>query len=200
MNIQIPQQPKAINPTTMLKLRDACKDNLRVRAMVEILFCGFTTNELFKIRLKDFSDNKKQITLRGKGGIPCNVSLRAVCVEWINEYLALRRNSSPYLFPGKSCGHISIRTLNHLIHELQISSGILRNIIPIIFRYTLIVNPCVERKVLHNNMFPAHVIPSFRRKFSDNIMKNMSIETISFWMRHCSIETSERFIRLDCDN
>lgn len=144
MNIQIPQQPITIDSTTMFKLRNACKDNLRVGTMIELLYRGVRPNQLINIKVKDFCDDKLQITIRRMGGIARDVFLCPVFVARITKYLALRKCSSPYLFPGRCNEHISIRTLNHLLHKLQISAGVLQNITPRIFRYTFISNRWVD--------------------------------------------------------
>ena len=54
MKIKKPQQPKTIDPTSLFKLRDNCKDNLRVRAIFEMLnCCGIRPSELVNIKVKD---------------------------------------------------------------------------------------------------------------------------------------------------
>jgi len=55
MKIRKPQQPKTIDPKTLLKLHEtaSCKDNLSVRAIFEILnCCGIRPSELVNIKVK----------------------------------------------------------------------------------------------------------------------------------------------------
>lgn len=130
--------PRFMDQVTLFKLREATKDNLRLRAMMETLYAtGVRANELVNIQLKDINWEDFEIFIQeGKGGFPRYVLFNPECAEWLKKYLAQRNDKSPYLFPSQRNEHISTRRLLQLVKDNALTAGIQQRITPQTFRHT----------------------------------------------------------------
>lgn len=89
---------KAYTLLDLEKIRMGCRD-ARERALVEVLASTWCrVSEVANIKISDIKGN--QCEVRGKGDKYRTVYLNARAMLAIEEYMKLRHDESPYLFPG----------------------------------------------------------------------------------------------------
>ena len=92
------EKKKAFTLVEMEKIRAACR-TARERAMVEMLFSTWCrVSELISIKVADF--NGPKCSVHGKGDKIREVYLNARAQIAVESYLAERKDTNPYLFPG----------------------------------------------------------------------------------------------------
>lgn len=83
--------PPKVNSSVIVQLRD--------KAILELLFStGLRVSELVKLQRYHLDDSKEELTVRGKGDKPRIVFVSAQARYAVQQYLKVRRDTSPYLF------------------------------------------------------------------------------------------------------
>ncbi|RYD01708.1 hypothetical protein N752_29470 [Desulforamulus aquiferis] len=129
--------PKPIPYTTLYKLQEAAKGNLRDRTIIETLFCtGVRVSELTKIKIQDIQWENRQIWIRdGKGSYDRFVLFTQKCEELIKQYLKTRKDNKEILFQRNYKGEKFTRhDIRYVL--LNYSSSIGERVTPHMFRYT----------------------------------------------------------------
>jgi len=161
-----------IDPITLIKLRDASKNDLRNRAIFETLLAtGMRLSEMANVRIDDVgldSDSRIIKILKGKGLKPRRVIFNYECLEWLNRYLSVRVSDSPYLFITKFGSQMNRA-----------------NMYAIFMKYKKLIK--VDK--LHTHMF--------RVTFATNLyLKGVPVEYIQYLLGHEDLEETLRYIRL----
>ncbi len=118
---------------------------LRDRAILELLFStGLRVSELAGLKSENVNLKRDEFTVRGKGGKLRVVYLSSTAKESLQEYLAHRRDASPYLFishdraqkgRGQS-GGLTPRSIQRLVEHYAVQAGITKHITPHTLRHT----------------------------------------------------------------
>lgn len=101
--------PYYLNKRQLALLQELTKDNLRERAIVEVLYAtGVRINELLNIKLEDIKWDTRQIWIRkGKGNKDRFVLFSHECALRLKNYLHVRYENSDFLFSSPRGKHIS---------------------------------------------------------------------------------------------
>lgn len=92
------QKKNAFTELEVEKLRDACSNAWETAVVETLLSTGCRVTELVNILIKDLEGD--QLIVHGKGNKDRVVYLNAKSIMAITKYLAERKDSNPYLFPG----------------------------------------------------------------------------------------------------
>ena len=78
-----------------------------------VLFCGLRVQEAVNVKMADFDERTKQVTIRGlKGGRTGRYELDAKLWRLYKAWLRARRpTDNPFLFPSRLYGHASLTPL-----------------------------------------------------------------------------------------
>ncbi|MBH0164093.1 tyrosine-type recombinase/integrase [Fictibacillus sp. 7GRE50] len=98
-----PKQPRYMIPDQLNKLRNLTKDDVRLRAIIEVFYAtGVRLSELLNMKHEDINWEERLIRIpEGKGGIERIVPFTEVCAEYLKAYLQTRRDSLPYVFVNR---------------------------------------------------------------------------------------------------
>ncbi|MFJ5563686.1 site-specific tyrosine recombinase/integron integrase [Lysinibacillus xylanilyticus] len=101
--------PYYLNKRQLALLQELTKDNLRERAIVEVLYAtGVRISELLNIKLEDIKWDTRQIWIRkGKGSKERFVLFSHECAVRLKSYLNVRYENSDFLFSSPRGQHIS---------------------------------------------------------------------------------------------
>jgi site-specific recombinase XerD len=146
---------------------------LRDRAILELFFStGMRVSELAGLRKDQINLNRDEFTVRGKGDKTRVVFLSHQAKFYIKEYIAARKDESPYLFVrhdraqglAKEASPITPRSIERLVHFYSIAAGI-----------------------------PKHVTPhTLRHSFAtDLLMNGADIRSVQAMLGHASITTTQ---------
>lgn len=133
-------KPPNFPSETIFHLRDATKDNLRLRTLVEVLYCtGVRVTELINIKLQDVSleDNLILIT-KAKRKIQRFVPFTHECQYLLKLYIESRKNQDdcPYLFINHHKQQITRQGVSYLLKSIT-GTNLETNIHAHIFRHSL---------------------------------------------------------------
>ena len=176
VGVELPKRKTGILPVvdriTMFKLREAMKDNIRDRTILETFYAtGARSQELCDIQISHLRLGDRQIVIpKGKELKPRIIVFTPYCQEWIRTYLSTRHDDSPYLFITKLKGPFIRQSMWQLMMLYSKSIKLKKNMSPNAFRRTFAT-------ILYKNGVPIHYI--------------------SLLMGHASIKNTERYIKMD---
>lgn len=129
-------QPLRINPG-LVAMRD--------RAILELLFStGMRVSEISRLKIELINLSRDEFTVRGKGGKLRAVYLSSTAKQALKDYLAKRRDTSPFLFVGhdrakrgRATGEgLTPRSIQRLVERCAKAAGITKHITPHTLRHT----------------------------------------------------------------
>jgi site-specific recombinase XerD len=143
--------PQKTSETKIIQLRD--------KAILEMLFStGLRVSELSKLRKDQINLKKDEFTIRGKGDKLRIAFLSNQTKYWLNQYLNLRRDLSPFIFvrADKAKGkeepkNLTPRSIQRLIKKYSLAAGITKDVTPHTMRHSfatdLLINGADIRSV-----------------------------------------------------
>lgn len=172
--IKLPVQKKErFSDVEIDKLRKACGDNLRDRAMVEVLLSsGVRVEEFCNLNIKDVNMDTKEINIRhGKGNKQRYTFINDVCREHLRNYLNSRDDDDRSLFVSRGGKRMTPATVRNDLHRLAKSAG----------------------------LFPEDVHPhKFRRTFaSKKAQEGINIMVLKELLGHTDLNVTKRYISMD---
>ncbi len=119
----------------------------RDKAMLETLFStGMRVSELVALRRDRFNPKHEETSIRGKGSKVRVVFLSNQARYWIGQYLALRKDSAPFLFVRhdraaqhaitEECRPLTARSVERLIARYARLAGITKRVTPHTLRHS----------------------------------------------------------------
>lgn len=132
----IPRPPKERTLPTVLSKEEvqrifAAVNNIKHKAILMLTYsAGLRVSEVVALKLKDIDEDRKMIHIRGaKGKKDRYTILSEVALAIINKYRMLNNQFNEYLFPGQlGEGHISIRSVEHIIQQAVEKIGIKKTV------------------------------------------------------------------------
>lgn len=130
--------PKSMSSHTLFKMREATKNNLRERAIIETLYyTGVRVSELINILIEDVNWENNEIWIRkGKGNKERIVLITPDCCERLKVYLNSRKDTNPYLFVNRYNNKMSRQIIARIIKSIVKAVKIDEKVTPHIFRHT----------------------------------------------------------------
>lgn len=119
--------PRVFAKTEYRALRDACKQDARMSAVVELLLqTGIRISELAALQVEDISLEKEELFIRAHGSHPSRmVPLNEAAVEAIKSYQRIRpRTKERTFFLTKSCRPFLVRNIRSAIDRYFKIAGI----------------------------------------------------------------------------
>ena len=135
--------PDVLSRDEMKGLIEACADDLRLKALVELLYgAGLRASELVSLTLGSLPRRKgsrwvtRDIIIRGKGGKERLCPLGKPALAALSDWLAVREEHLPegslargraenFVFPSRGkAGHLTRRRLGQLLEDLAGTAGI----------------------------------------------------------------------------
>ncbi len=117
------EAPELFGKNELIKKRD--------KAILETLFStGLRVSELVSLRCDQINLEKGEFTILGKGGKVRLVFLSPFAKKAIYEYLKVRKDSSPLLFP------LSQRSIQRIVAKYGKLAGIVKKVTPHILRHS----------------------------------------------------------------
>jgi site-specific recombinase XerD len=124
----------------------------RDKAIIELLFStGTRVSELASLKIENINLKKDEFTVKGKGSKHRVVFLSDLARTAIKEYLAARKDMSPYLFVshdrakgGRDAMPLSPRSVQRVIERCAAIAGITKRVTPHVLRHTFATD------LLHN--------------------------------------------------
>ena len=118
-------------------------ESLRDKAILEMLFCsGLRVSELVALNRENFSLQKNEFTVEGKGNKRRVVFMSEPAQKALYQYLKKRRDPDPALFVRhhrtKSSDNLrlSVRTVQRIVKKYSIRAGITKSIHPHTLRHS----------------------------------------------------------------
>lgn len=119
----------------------------RDRAVLELFFStGMRVSELANLQRDQINLNKDEFTVRGKGDKTRVVFLSEPARNWMNKYLDLRKDESPFMFVRhdraaniksvKETGPITPRSIERMVKRYALAAGIPKDISPHSLRHS----------------------------------------------------------------
>jgi site-specific recombinase XerD len=114
----------------------------RDKAILEMLFStGLRVSELANLKKEQINLKKEEFTVRGKGDKPRIVFLSNQAKFWLQQYLAARRDMSPYLFVSHDRAHksetaLTPRSVERLVKKYSKYAGITKKVTPHTMRHS----------------------------------------------------------------
>ena len=128
---------KPFTPAEIEKIKEACGDNLRDKAIVCFLLAsGCRIEEVTRLNRDDVDFANRECTVFGKGAKERVVYLDEVSVMVMQRYLESRKDNSDALFPGKGSGRMTPGGIRAMLKRIEARCGV-ENIHPHRFRRTL---------------------------------------------------------------
>ncbi|EKD76721.1 MAG: hypothetical protein ACD_43C00010G0001 [uncultured bacterium] len=130
-----------------LKIKGAALIQQRDKAIIELLFStGLRVSELAHLKIGDINLKREEFSIRGKGSKVRVVFLSEQAKYWLQQYLNLRHDTSPYLFVAhdralKAREHeivqpLTSRSIERLVQKYAKSVGIMKKITPHTLRHS----------------------------------------------------------------
>jgi len=118
--------------------------SLRDRAILELLFsAGLRVSELISVNRDKINLEKQNFSIKGKGGKTRIVFISGTAKEAIRKYLKERADIDPALFvrvvkkiPKDADLRLTPRSVQRIVKEYAIKSGIIKNVHPHTLRHT----------------------------------------------------------------
>jgi integrase/recombinase XerD len=133
---------KALTPTELEMLRDACEDT-REKAMVEFFYStGCRLDEAQKLSKSDIDWGTGKIIVLGKGKKERPVFLNAKAKVFLWKYLNTRKDETDALFVSERQPHgrLGRKTFQNTFDELGKRAGITKDVYPHLLRHTTATN------------------------------------------------------------
>lgn len=161
---------KAFTQAEIEKIKEACANNLRDKAVVCFLLAtGCRIEETTLLNRADINLSDKEVIVYGKGAKERTVYLDEIAEDVLQRYFASRKDNSPALFPGRRSTRMTPGGLRAMLKRIEKQCGV-ENIHPHRFRRTLATN--LKRK-------------------------GMPIEEISVILGHEDIRTTMKYLAID---
>jgi site-specific recombinase XerD len=118
---------------------------LRDKAILELLFStGLRVSELANLKIEQVNLKRDEFTVRGKGGKLRIVYLSSTAKEALQNYLAKRRDTSPFLFVSHDRAKkgraqnigLTPRSIQRMVEHYAMQAGITKHITPHTLRHT----------------------------------------------------------------
>lgn len=119
--------PRILTKTEYRALRDACRADQRMSAIIEILLqTGLRISELAALRVEDIAINKRELAITPQGSHPSRiVPLNNTAVQAIESYTKIRpRAKESTFFLTKSCRPFLVRNIRSAIDRYFRIAGI----------------------------------------------------------------------------
>lgn len=178
-NLKQTKVPKVIltgyKADNLEKLRDACITS-KEKALFEIMeSTACRISEITNIKLEDINFSDRSILVTGKGNKQRIVYFSSRAKLCINKYLLERKGDSNYLFISDRAPYknVTSRSLQKIIHNIQIRSGVEERVYPHKFRRTQ----------------ATHLLNS-----------GMSLQGVQKFLGHESPETTQRYAQISQEN
>ncbi len=162
--------PRVLTKTEYRALRDACKADARMSAVIEILLqTGIRISELAALRVEDISVTKRELFIAPHGSHPSRiVPLNDAAIETIKQYEKVRpRSKERTFFLTKSCRPFLVRNIRSAVDRYFKIAGI-KDARVNDLRHTFIV---------------------------EQLAAGMSLLTVSQIVGHKRISTTERYLQ-----
>lgn len=132
-NLEAPKReakiPKFLSEDEILKLLKAAESDLRLSAMIEILYAaGLRVTELVSLPFvavqREGNSLRNYLIVKGKGSKERIAPLNKAAIKKLLEYLKERKDSA-WLFPGHVKGkHLTRQAFHQMLKDLAIKSGL----------------------------------------------------------------------------
>lgn len=135
-----------LHPNEIRKLRDAIGDDLRTRALFELLLhTGLRIGEGVSLDISNVDFVRKEISvMNGKNHKQQKVFLTDGCISWIKEYLESREDNLPYLFVSgygkRSLKRMALSTARFALTKYENMSGVEKHVHWHLLRKTFVTN------------------------------------------------------------
>ena len=168
------EAPLKTKGNLMLKTRD--------KAIIELLFAtGLRVSELSNLLIKQVNLAKDEFTIRGKGRKIRIIFLSKQAKYYLNEYLKLRKDNSPFLF----ISHDNARQTRE-IEEQEIKNLTPRSIQRIIEKYAKIAG--ITKPISPHTL---------RHSFATDLLLNgADISSVQSMLGHSSITTTQIYTHI----
>ena len=123
---------------TFFKLQEATKSSTRERAILEVLYStGVRVSELIAIKMEDIYWDLNAILIEtAKNNRQRFVLFNNECSIWLQNYLAGRKDTSPYLFVTHHYKKFTRQGVNKLLRLVANKAKLTERIYPHLFRHT----------------------------------------------------------------
>lgn len=139
--------PKFLGVEEIFKLLDSPSEDSfqgrRDKSILELLYsCGLRVSELVKLDIDQIDSQNRMIRILGKGRKERLVPVGKKAVESIQRYIELRSSvlkqnrDEPALFLNYRGGRLSVRSVQRLLEDALIRSGLPKDISPHVLRHT----------------------------------------------------------------
>lgn len=120
---------------------------LRDRAIIELLYSsGLRVSELTSLNCEHVNLKRKEFTVRGKGQKDRPVFISQEASEWLNKYLATRKDKAPALFiriggskkPDLNGNYLRLtpRSIQRMVSKYALLAGITKHVSPHTLRHS----------------------------------------------------------------
>lgn len=119
--------PRVLSKTEYRALRDACKQDVRMSAVIELLLqTGIRISELAAMRVEDISSTKKELFIAPHGSHPSRVvPLNDAALDAIAQYEKVRpRSKERTFFLTKSCRPFLVRNIRSAVDRYFKIAGV----------------------------------------------------------------------------
>jgi len=164
--------PTVLTKEEIKKLLESIKNN-KHKLLVQLMYSsGLRVSEVVKIKIEDldFSEKLGRV-ISGKGKKDRYIILSSSLIEKIKEYLDLREDENPYLFPSNN-SHITIRMAQKIVSEAAKKAGIKKRV----FCHAL------------RSSFATHLLES-----------GTDIRIIQTLLGHSNLSTTERYTKVSTE-
>ncbi|WP_051330942.1 site-specific tyrosine recombinase/integron integrase [Aneurinibacillus terranovensis] len=132
-------QPKYLSMDEMLRLREGCGQDIRLRSLLELMFeSGCRISEVCDIKKQDIDWETNSIIVKGKGSKERVVFFHTNTKHFLKRYLESRYDDCPFLFVTKKGipRKVNPRSIQMEMKKLGIKSQISQGIHPHMLRHT----------------------------------------------------------------
>ncbi len=120
--------PRAISVSQVSKMIDAAYDSeqgLRNGALLELMYgCGLRVAEVVSLRWDDVEIDERWLRVLGKGSKERAVPFGSMAQRALRGLMALSPGAEEFVFPGKSGGTLTVRTVHRVVVDAAMRSGI----------------------------------------------------------------------------
>jgi integrase/recombinase XerD len=146
-NIELPKLPRRISrdipsleeiDRLIASIDKTSPEGIRDTAIIETLYgTGIRANEIVKLEVNDIDFEKRFIAIRqGKFGKDRTVPINKTALDWIKEYLSVRKETgTSVLFLSSAGSQLKIGHIRKIVSLYAKKAGIKKHLIPHSFRY-----------------------------------------------------------------